>query len=60
MEDGGAGIRRFRRLARHFARMGLEVELQVRYHPAAADEGDIAKWLRYVRQVVRASARSGA
>ena len=53
MEDGGAGIRRFRRLARHFARMDLEVELQVRYHPAAADDGDIAKWVRYVRQVVR-------
>ena len=53
MEDGRAGIRRFKRLARHFARMGLEVELQVRYHPAPADDGDIAEWLRFVRHVVR-------
>ena len=54
MEDGLTGIRRFERLARHFARQGLEVELQVRYHPAPRDDGDIAKWLRYVRRVVRA------
>ena len=53
MADGRGGIRRFKRLARHYAGMGLEVELQVRYHPAPGDDGDIAKWLRYVRQVVR-------
>jgi hypothetical protein len=53
MADGRAGIRRFERMARHFARMGLDVELQVRYHPAPADDGDIAKWLRFVRRVVR-------
>ena len=53
MEDGLTGIRRFERLARHFARQGLEVELQVRYHPAPADDGNIAKWLRFVRRVVR-------
>jgi hypothetical protein len=53
MEDGNAGIRRFKRLARHFARMGFEVELQVRYHPAQGDDGHIAKWLRFVRRVVR-------
>ena len=53
MEDGAAGIRRFKALARRFARLGLEVELQVRYHPAPADDGDIAKWRRYVRRVVR-------
>ena len=53
MEDGGAGILRFKRLARHFARMGFEVELQVRYHPAPVDDGNIAKWLRFVRRVVR-------
>lgn len=53
MEDGRAGIRRLERLARHFARMGLEVDLQVRYHPAPADDGDIAGWLRFVRRVVR-------
>jgi hypothetical protein len=53
MAHGEAGIRRFGRLARHFARMGLEVELQVRYHPAARDDGNIPKWLRFVRRVVR-------
>jgi hypothetical protein len=53
MEDGSAGIRRFKRLARHFSRMGFEVELQVRYHPAQGDDGNIAKWLRFVRRVVR-------
>jgi hypothetical protein len=53
MGDGNAGIRRLERLARHFARMGLEVELQVRYHPALGDDGNIAKWLRFVRRVVR-------
>lgn len=54
MADGAAGIRRFKALARRFARLGLEVDLQVRYHPAPADDGDIATWLRYVRRVVRA------
>lgn len=53
MEDGEAGIRQFKRLARRFARIGFDVELQVRYHPAPADDGDIAMWLRFVRRVVR-------
>jgi hypothetical protein len=54
MADGNEGIARFRRLANRFARLGLEVELQVRYHPRAEDDGNIAKWLQYVRRVVRA------
>jgi hypothetical protein len=54
MADGEAGIRQFKGLARHFARMGLDVELQVRYHPAAGDDGNIPKWLRFVKRVVRA------
>jgi hypothetical protein len=54
MEDGEAGIRRFKVLARRFARLGIDVELQVRYHPVTADDGDIAKWLGFVRRVVRA------
>jgi hypothetical protein len=53
MDDGRPGILRFQRMARHYARMGLEVELQVRYHPAPVDDGDIGGWLRYVRRVVR-------
>lgn len=54
MADGAAGIREFRRMARHYASLGLEVELQVRYHPAPGEDGDIGAWLDYVRHVVRA------
>ncbi|HXS44957.1 MAG TPA: hypothetical protein VN751_10045 [Solirubrobacteraceae bacterium] len=52
--DGAPGIARFRRQARHFARLGLDVELQVRYHPRPAQDGDLGAWLRFVRQAVRA------
>ena len=52
--DGAAGIRRFQRMARHYSRLGFEVELQVRYHPAPEQNGDIGAWLDYVRRVVRA------
>jgi hypothetical protein len=54
MADGRKGIASFRRMAARYARLGLEVELQVRYHPRDSDDGNIAKWLRYVRSVVRA------
>jgi hypothetical protein len=53
MSDGEKGIRTFKRLADRFTRQGLEVELQVRYHPRPADNGAIGKWLRFVRKVVR-------
>ena len=33
-------------------REGFDTELQVRYHPSAAQAGDIAAWTRYVRHVV--------
>jgi hypothetical protein len=49
--DGAKGIAHFRQMARHYAAMGLAVELQVRYHPTAARDGDIAAWLRFVRKV---------
>ena len=52
--DGVAGIRRFKRMARHYSQLGFDVEIQVRYHPAAAQNGDIGAWLDYVRRVVRA------
>ncbi len=52
--DGGAGIRRFKRMARHYAGLGFDVTLQVRYHPAPEQNGDIGAWLNYVRRVVRA------
>ncbi len=52
--DGAAGIRHFERMARHYSRLGFDVELQVRYHPTPAEDGDIGAWLDYVRRVVRA------
>ena len=52
--DGRAGIEHFARLARHFGKLGFDVELQVRYHPSPARDGDIGAWLDYVRRVVRA------
>jgi hypothetical protein len=52
MSDGDKGIAEFKGLADRFSKLGLEVELQVRYHPADADNGDIAKWLAFVRKVV--------
>ena len=51
--DGEAGFRRYLGLARRFARLGYLVELQVRYHPSAAQDGDLAAWRAHVREVVR-------
>jgi hypothetical protein len=51
--DGEAGVRRYLALARRFTRRGYLVELQLRYHPTPAQEGDIAAWTRFVREVVR-------
>lgn len=50
--DGQAGIRHFQALVRRYARAGLEVELQVRYHPTAAENGNLSAWRAYVRRVV--------
>jgi hypothetical protein len=52
--DGARGIRRFERMARHYGKLGFDVTVQVRYHPTAAENGDIGAWLGYVRRVVRA------
>ena len=41
-------------MARHYASLGFDVEIQVRYHPAPQRDGDIGAWLDYVRRVVRA------
>jgi hypothetical protein len=51
--EGQRGIRRFAKLARRYVRRGYRVELQLRYHPRAAQEGDIRAWVRFVREVVR-------
>jgi hypothetical protein len=50
--DGERGIASFKRLAAAYARARLDVELQVRYHPSSAQDGDIGAWERYVRHVV--------
>jgi hypothetical protein len=50
--DGEAGIRRFRQTIKRYTRAGFETELQVRYHPAGRQVGNIGAWTRYVRQVV--------
>jgi len=54
MSDGRMGIRRFQKMAEHYGRLGFGVELQVRYHPRPAQDGDVKAWLEYVRNVVRA------
>jgi hypothetical protein len=51
--DREAGMRRYLRLARRFARQGYLIELQVRYHPDSAQEGDLGAWREHVREVVR-------
>jgi len=51
--DREAGFQRFLALARRYTGAGYGVELQVRYHPDAAQEGDIAAWTAHVREVVR-------
>ncbi len=50
--DGASGIAAFQRMVRAYTGAGFEVELQVRYHPASGEEGNIPAWVRYVRHVV--------
>ncbi len=50
--DGEAGIARFRRLAAAYTRAGEDVEVQVRYHPAAGEASHLSAWRSYVRHVV--------
>jgi hypothetical protein len=50
--DGDAGIAQFENLVARYSAAGLEVELQVRYHPSSSEEGNLAAWQAYVRHVV--------
>ena len=50
--DGEAGFRQFLAEARRYSDAGYQVELQVRYRPSPDQEGDIAGWVRHVREVV--------
>jgi hypothetical protein len=52
--DGADGIDRFRRLVRRDDRAGFDSEIQVRYHPSAAQVEKLADWTRFVRHVVDA------
>ncbi|MEA2458436.1 MAG: hypothetical protein QOC95_1408, partial [Thermoleophilaceae bacterium] len=50
--DGEAGVQHFLELADRYTREGFLVELQLRYHPSAEQEGDIPAWTAFVRSVV--------
>ncbi len=50
--DGQQGVNAFKALVTRYSRSGFDVELQVRYHPASGEAGDIPAWVRYVRHVV--------
>jgi hypothetical protein len=50
--DGEAAFKQFLAEAGRYTDAGYLVELQVRYHPSSAQEGDIAAWTRHVREVV--------
>ena len=51
--DGEEGFQRYLALVERFTRLGYLIELQVRYHPNASQEGDIPAWTGHVREVVR-------
>ncbi len=50
--DGKAGIDRFVRLVDAYGARGLRSEVQIRYHPPAGHEGDVAGFTRFVRRAV--------
>jgi hypothetical protein len=52
--DGAAGIAHFKTLVTRYTRAGIDAELQVRYHPAPGQAGNLAAWVAYVRHVVDA------
>jgi hypothetical protein len=51
--DGEEGVKRFLALADRYTSRGYLVELQLRYHPSAEQEGDIGAWVAFVRDVTR-------
>jgi hypothetical protein len=50
--DGETAFKQFLAEARRYTDAGYLVELQVRYHPSAQQEGDIVAWTKHVREVV--------
>jgi hypothetical protein len=53
MSDGEAGLQRYAALVDGYARSGFDSDLQVRYHPAADQAGDMAAWSRYVERAAQ-------
>jgi hypothetical protein len=51
--EGEPAIKRFLALADFYTAAGYLVELQLRYHPSAEQEGDLAAWEAHVRDIVR-------
>ncbi len=49
---GEAAIDQFKSQVARYAAAGLEIELQVRYHPGPGQDGNLAAWRAYVRHVV--------
>lgn len=49
---GDALISQFQALVSEYAKAGLQVELQVRYHPPSGQDGNLQAWQAYVRHVV--------
>jgi len=45
-------ISQFQALVSEYAKAGLQVELQVRYHPPPGQDGNLRAWQAYVRHVV--------
>jgi hypothetical protein len=58
--DGDAGLDRAAALTEQYERAGFDVESQVRYHPAAEQDGDLDAWEAYVRRAVDRLAASPA
>jgi hypothetical protein len=50
--DGQTGINSFKTQVTRYTAAGFEVELQVRYHPAPGQAGNLRAWVAYVRHVV--------
>jgi hypothetical protein len=51
--DGEAALNRYQRLADRYTASGLQVEVQLRYHPRPDQEGDIAGFANFAREAVR-------
>ncbi|MEA2483250.1 MAG: hypothetical protein QOC55_1197 [Thermoleophilaceae bacterium] len=50
--DGEPAFTQFLAEARRYSAAGYQIELQVRYKPSPAQEGDMAAWTKHVREVV--------